>query len=187
MKRINFLALLLGLTFGLSGCVVYDDEPVYVHHSYGSYESAIDYYHRPPRPYISQHHKYQTVHSKPKHIDDHHPHGKKAEPIKKHADDHHHAKKPEPIKKHEPVQKHDIKHDMNKQHHDIKHDSKPDLGKSHGPKHEQQHNIKDSLQHGKHSEPLKKENIFKNKTMSSEAKPDVKRIKVNTSKPHIHR
>ena len=127
MKRINFLAVLLGLAFGLSGCVVYDDEPVYVHHPYDSYESAVDYYHRPPRPYISQHHKYQTVHPKKKHIDEHH-HVKKPEPVKRHIDEHHHAKKPEPIKKDDHFKKsqppvNDKIHDKKMpEHHDIKKD-----------------------------------------------------------------
>ena len=106
MRHLRIFAALLGLTFGLSGCVVYDDEPVYVHHSYDSYKSTIDYYHRPPRYY-----------------DSHYKHKHYAEPKKPRIDihKHDHAKKPEPIKKHEPV-KDKVHHEKEHKHHDIKKD-----------------------------------------------------------------
>lgn len=70
MNRMKFLTVLFSV-LGLSGCIVVDDEvPVY-YSSYpaGSYESAIDYYHRPPRPNVSRHGHNVSVHKKSPHID----------------------------------------------------------------------------------------------------------------------
>lgn len=97
-SRLKFLTVLIFAAFGLSGCILVDDE-VPVYHSYpsGSYEAAIDYYHRPPRHDVSRHRHATVVPPKDNHLDKHN-HIKKPEPPK--------AKKGHEPKKHE---HHDIK------------------------------------------------------------------------------
>lgn len=98
INRIKFLTVLILGVVGLSGCVlVEDDYSTYSPYPYGSYEAAIDYYHRPPRHHY---HKYKAnILPKDNHLDKHH-HDKKQPPK---AHDH---KKPE----HPTPKKEDIKH-----------------------------------------------------------------------------
>ena len=134
-NRMKFLTVLLGV-LGLSGCIVVDDEvPVY-YSSYpaGSYESAIDYYHRPPRPNVSRHGHNISIHKKEPHIDKPKHISKPAQPIVQPKnpikEPKHPITKPEhSIKKpHQTINKSDnpvkeIKHPINKPDHSI---SKPD-------------------------------------------------------------
>ena len=112
INRVKFLSVLIFATLGLSGCIVVDDEvPVYSSYPYGSYEAAVDYYHRPPRPYIS-HHKHATpVKPNKPHLNKPH-HDKKADKPKHPVKEKVHApKKPEhPVSKKEPIKKAEPKH-----------------------------------------------------------------------------
>jgi outer membrane protein assembly factor BamE (lipoprotein component of BamABCDE complex) len=113
-NRIKTLtALILGCIV-LSGCIVVDDEfPAYSSYSYGNYEPTVDYYHRSPRYYVSNHTHITTFHTNNSHLD-----------------------KPRHIEKHEPpkhINKH--KHPDKKLHQPIK-EKAPDISQHHTPKHD---------------------------------------------------
>ena len=111
LNRIKILTILFGV-LGLSGCIVVDDEvPVYYSsYSTGSYDAAIDYYHRPLRPSYMSHHKYNaSIHKKGHHLN----------PPK-------HIKRPEAPKK-------EKQHQIKKPEHRIK-DKTPEMSHPHTPK-----------------------------------------------------
>lgn len=110
----KFLTVLFLGCMGLSGCVLVDDEfATYSSYPSGSYEAAVDYYHRPPKHYMSNHKRKTTVHKKDHHLDKP-KHIEKPEPPK-HIDkpqspvvtSNHPIKEKAPKISHQPAPKHD--------------------------------------------------------------------------------
>lgn len=206
INRIKFLTVLFLGSLGLSGCVLVDDEfATYSSYPYGSYESAVDYYHRPPRHYMSNHKHTTTVHTKKPHLDKPEPpkHIIKQEPPKhinkheppKHIDKHGHpdTKLHQPIKEKAPKISHQPapKHDMIK-----KHEPKPikeDLHKGKMPE-KPEHSIKEkapdiSQHHAPKQDVVKKPEPINEplNKITVQNFSNSKNVHIKKQKPQIHR
>ena len=161
IKNVKLLISFLVLGLGLNGCIVVDDDPYYSPYPIGSYEWAIDYYHRPPAPRVShyRHHGADYKHKKhehEKHMDKHHE-------SKKHIDKKPAPKKPAP-KKPEPK-----KHEDKKSGHEVGHKdtpkSKPNIEKPSHDALKSNHNVNSSVKKIDKPEhkPMKARDVFRHR------------------------